>query len=523
MTAMADIPGAHPPGKVPGEAVGGGEALAPVPADSGLPGTAEAGEAPAAPRDTGGGDAVVGFTLEMRFPSSWRGAYEHIGDTFFPMLDVDNKVFDHVTRADPEDEGVGALHVSRFETWTLFKRETLVDHGDSRVTMETDYEIEGDGAGAGEVVREHGLLLTRAHLAAMQDGADPRLQVSLHARFRGDVGGEAVCHLLRAPGRDLPLLVLADVPSYPAGFFGWAGPDLGKWVIVAMLDAAAADRLAESVGKEWSCPGGDARIYPTGWSETDSPDGHPAWQRREILPDGHDEVFARQAFRRAVIREVFVAPRERDLARIAEIESRSAGLQARRDDQDARMARIGAETAEARVEIDALRAEKARLEQDSRDLRSRLDEFREKRTVQRAVEWVADALGDELVIGEKVREGVGGLNPDAGPPDRVFHYLVRLGEFAREMRSGGTVDDTVVRWFQERGCQVSRESRRTQEEYPRDFPVNGETHRFDWHMKPNRLAGADGVRIHFKWDPGSGKVLVGWIGPHLRTVSYGTQ
>lgn len=128
-----------------------------------------------------------------------------------------------------------------------------------------------------------------------------------------------------------------------------------------------------------------------------------------------------------------------------------------------------------------------------------------------------------MVFGEKVQAGAKKLSPDAGPPEKVLYYLIQLREFAREMRRGkGEVGKPVVDWFRDRDCEVSFESGSTQDMFPRVFPVNGVTRQFDWHMKPSNQAGDQGVRIYFEWDPNSGKVLVGWIGPHLRTRSYGT-
>ncbi len=503
------------------------------------PGGADAKGRETTTADPEGGDEVVSLFVEVGFPSSWKGAREHIGDTLFPMLRADSGRFEDVGGADPASERPPAKNswgVTETETLgqvrlrhgTLYRHEVVTDKADTSVMVATSYEIDGEGDDLRAAVRDHGLLMLRAHLAAVRECADPRLQMSLHAWLLGDTGGEMFCELLRDPGRDVPLLALTDVPSYPLLFFRWAEFELVDRAIVASLDDDAADRLTDSVGKEWSCFSGSARIYRPGWSEKDRHDRHPIWRRRKILPEGHDADFAQRAFRDEVFREVFVSPGERDRERLEEAERHAAALQAMWDDQEGLLKRAGEELDEARLEVDVLKEDKERLEQDKRDLKSRLDDLRERRTVQKAVEWVADTLGDELVIGEKAREGAGELGPDAGPPGKVFRHLVRLGEFAREMRKGGAVDgtsddDAVARWFQERGCRVGRDRGRTQDESARDFPVNGKTHRFDWHTRPDRHAEAEGVRIHFKWDPDSGKVLVGWIGPHLRAVAHGAE
>ncbi len=265
----------------------------------------------------------VSLVVKVAFPASWKGAREHIGDTLLPMLRTDSGRFESIGGDGQAGEGPpvkspwGAMETetvgrARLRQGTLFRHEIVADHPDSRVTVVTSHEILGEGADLRAAAREHGLRLLRAHLAAARECADPRLQVSLHTWFLGDTGGEMLCHLLQDPGRDLPLLVLTDLPVYPVFFFGWAESDLIGRAIVAMLDDGAASRLTDTVGKDWSCFSGSARIYRAGWSEKDRHDRHPIWRRRKILPEGHDEDFAECAFRDEVLREMSGTPRGRD-------------------------------------------------------------------------------------------------------------------------------------------------------------------------------------------------------------------
>ncbi len=496
---MADVPGGRPPEDSPA-------------------GTAE------------GGEPVMEFTLEIRFLPSWRGARKHIDEAVVPLIGEDNKFFDGAGKAGPAsgpppgaDPGAVATETRwrrRLGQGVLHKREIRVGHADSRITTRVDYRVEGGGEDIEIEVQDHGRLALWAHATAACGGGDPRIQVSMRSRFRGDLGGKAFLRALRENG-DAPMLAL-DVDSCPAGFVEWAGPNLGAWAIVAELDAGAARRLAESAGQEWSCLGG-ARLFRPDWSGKDRPGRHPAWERREILPDGHDEDFAARAFRRAFLRAFFVTPREGVRKRLAETGERVAKMREVCGELEDLRAQVEEAVGEARLESDTLREERDRPGRDGRDLGPRPGGLREGRTAQRAVEWAAAALGDDLMVGEQAREGAGGLAPDAGPPGTVFRHLARLAEFAREMRGGGVTDDTAARWFRERGCQVGREPTRPQGEFPRDFPAGGETQGRDWHTMPDGQADAGEVRIHFGWDPGSGKVLVGRIGPHPRPASGGTR
>ncbi len=499
---MTDTAGAHPPGGSP--------------AEPNLPGTTAAGETPSP--DLADSDTVVGFHLSVRCPSSRGGVCADIGATLFPALGVDNGLFGEVVGASPPggdpDAGIWSLRRSLFGQGALLKYQRLWDNAGPRVTMETDYEILGEGADLAAAVCERSLLMVRAHLAAMRESG-PELQMSMVVWFQGDMGGEALCGLIRDPGRDVPALVLTGVLSHPIGFFEWRD-DLDDQAIVAMLDAAAARRLTAALGKEWSCFSGSARLYRPGWSERDRHDWHPIWRRRKLLPEGCPAAFADRAFRDGVFREVFVTPGRRERQAIADLDARFGELMERHRDLDGRVKQARETLKEAELEVEAIKEDSERQKTDGRDTGSRPGESPERRTAREAVEWAADALRDDLAIGEKAREDADGLGPDAGPPEMVLRHLVRLAEFAREMRRGAladsTPDDAVVRWFQDRGCQVGRDSGRSPEEFPPGFPAEGETHRSDWHVGPGGEAETDGVRIHFKWDPGSGKALVGRIG-----------
>ncbi len=524
---VADIAKERPPGGIPPgtERLGGIAEAFPAAADA--PGPQRTEEAPTS--KLAGGVGVVHVSLELESPAE--GEKTH--DMLRSMIRCDDEAFGPPVEDVSQLGGGYTLTTLRRRPsarGTLFKRELISLLGDGEIMVTTSYEIDGEGDDLEEMARRHSLGMVYAYWAYAERAIDPRSLWGVSAEFVGRAGGKVFVEVLRAQSLGVPILVLSDLDLYPDEFYDRIAERLAGRIFVAELDTEAAAELTDAVGKGWSCFSGSARVYHPGWSEDDDPDRHAIWRRRKILPEGEDEEFAADSFQNEVVREVFLRPREWDRARIEELtkrvdetEERAIEAAQARDARAGELAEAKETLAEARLEIDILKEDKDRLEQERRTLRTQFDEFRERRTVQGAVDWARCMFVNELVVGEKVDAGVSELNPDAGPPDRVFYYLVQLSEFAREMRRAGEVGDTVVGWFYDRGCKVSRESKRTQEEFPRDFPVNGTVHRFDWHMKPNNRAGAEGVRIHFKWDADSGKVLVGWVGPHQRTVSFGTQ
>lgn len=95
---------------------------------------------------------------------------------------------------------------------------------------------------------------------------------------------------------------------------------------------------------------------------------------------------------------------------------------------------------------------------------------------------------------------------------QIIVHLKHLDNFAKEWTIGGFSDKTLKRY----GLNVSGESDQTMRRYGRErrFRLpNGRREYFEKHIKTGEL------RFHFFPDIEEHKIYVGYIGPHLRTVT----
>jgi hypothetical protein len=96
--------------------------------------------------------------------------------------------------------------------------------------------------------------------------------------------------------------------------------------------------------------------------------------------------------------------------------------------------------------------------------------------------------------------------------NQIIDRLKRLDDFAKEWTSGGFSDKALKRY----GLNVSGESDQTMRKYGRERRFRlpkGKREYFEKHIKTGEL------RFHFFPDIEEHKIFVGYIGPHLRTVT----
>jgi hypothetical protein len=149
---------------------------------------------------------------------------------------------------------------------------------------------------------------------------------------------------------------------------------------------------------------------------------------------------------------------------------------------------------------------------------------RKYRTLQEAVDEAQNDFQSNLYFEKKVDESINTVGPEAGPPDRIYHYLQTLdcttGHLKTLIQAAKiNVPDYLLEfigrmyglnyakeesWGTQK-CKKAMNERKLNDNDPGDV--------FLAHLRPSRL------RIYFKWDAGIGKIRVGWIGKHLSTIS----
>ena len=106
-------------------------------------------------------------------------------------------------------------------------------------------------------------------------------------------------------------------------------------------------------------------------------------------------------------------------------------------------------------------------------------------------------------------------------PEGVWRKLELLNWSAERMASGALTEATLIGALKARDLDVSTESADTMRRYPetRQFPdEDGQLVEMQMHAKLGGGSGGDNrCRIHFHWEPSTGKMQVGHVGRHLPT------
>ncbi len=350
-------------------------------------------------------------------------------------------------------------------------------------------------------------------------------------QFRGVSAGEEFVRLLTDPARLLPIVAISEYgglvlhPSLPDGL----NRDVAALAVVAVLDEAASWRTTALLGAAWACYNGALRLYWPGLDSGGDPRGHPLWTARRLLDDVADTSAAAARIRNVLRRQIMSASafairepsvfsvirsrertqrfaRERDKLKSTEHIEKLAESYAHEADE------LKGELEDKGLEIESLRKQVENLQialrwRDAGGEDSLVPDSQvPPATVADAVARARVECGDALAFGPDVEKGVGGLAPDAGPPDKVLLYLTRLAELSRE-RAKGNVGTSTLDWLKRRNISASQEGEGVTRLW------SGRV--YDWHLKPAEAVSPDRcIRIYFDWDDAGKRMVVGWVGRH---------
>lgn len=349
--------------------------------------------------------------------------------------------------------------------------------------------------------------------------------------------------LMFAPERRLPIVVVSELlgETLAGDLHERLSQDLCGLAHTVRLSHAATFELTKRRGKEWSCYNGAVRLFwPLRVSNNDYR-AHPLWTYDKLLLRADNEVQARDRFRglissRILEASTFVADdnafrrfEDTKISRIADqarAVAAAAGegngdFQALANSYAAENDALRAKVSERNREIEVLRDNVEALNIALRSSPAAPQEVVDEappQTVEEAVAIARRTLGDVVVIAPETDGDVAGLNPSAGPPDKILRYLQTLGVLAQALKNG-TVGNSVPVWLREHGveCSVDSETTKNSREgrYFRLRTIHGERVECEFHAKPSDGVSPDRcVRIYFATATLSPFVKVGYIGRH---------
>jgi hypothetical protein len=361
--------------------------------------------------------------------------------------------------------------------------------------------------------------------------------------FNGAAGGDAFITLAWSPERSVPVIAMSDEHGtvlHP-GIVEALAADVAGLAVVARLDPGASWRLTARKGKEWSCYGGAIRLYWPGLDATASPYAHPLWTPLRLLEGVADTETAagkiRSQLRRRILSQSAFAISESQLfsrvRRAAREEELKAFEAKARVDADLEglvesylheLAKAEAGIQARDEEIAALKAQVSSLQLALRWKDAELDAVEPDpetppSSVEEAVLIAMEKFGSTLIFGPSVNDGIKGVAPDAGPPDKVLSYLGTLAELT-EARRKGPLGTTAIKWLEAKGVIASGESETirnsAKERQARTWDDGAGAKRyFELHLKPSEATSPDRcVRIYFEYDEKRAKAVIGWVGKH---------
>lgn len=346
---------------------------------------------------------------------------------------------------------------------------------------------------------------------------------------------------LTSPERKLPIVLVTPENSTDAPLidpYALADQLAALADVFVLTDSAASWRLADEVGRAFSCFNGAIRLYwPNLDLKTDDPFQHPLWLPAWIhARPGRTEraLFSRLCL--ASARLITVGPvwkavndasrSERDAALRAKLEALGASheaAQALLDDVD----RIEAERDDLQLRV-------WELESQNSDLQREIDRLKESMRQM----WQAPTSGAAVAeveidrVATAVRFAAGRFQhlrfldsayesaekSNYRWPDRVFDAFEALDELA-ELRHRGSLGMDIERWLSERGIEYAAHlSPTTRSKYGQHytFRVDG----VDRVMEEHLVFGNDGdpdrcLRVHMEWDADAAVWLIGHVGRHL--------
>lgn len=371
-------------------------------------------------------------------------------------------------------------------------------------------------------------------------GATPLSEQPLYAR--GGSGADDLVKALSDRNRSLPIVVVSmhlgllvspDLPSRLA-------KALTGLALVVVTDDEASWQLTNRVGKALSCYNGAVRLYWPGFTTEATPIRHPLWTTTRML---HRAASVEAAVKSicAEMRRLLNSVSTLALAEpsmLGEIraalakETAAAALKEMEDDSDYRSladsyaeenGRLREDMAALTQQITQLRAQLYRWQTESiwadSDGDELHDDFVEPETLKDAVDRARVLFAGSVRFGASVNEGIAGLSPDAGPPEKVFTYLKALDGLAKARRLG-PLGVGMLQWLKKEGNATGSSESDSIKNSPSEMKKrtwhDGVGHRpFELHLKPNDAAHPDKcVRIYFDWDETAEQVIVAWVGRH---------
>jgi hypothetical protein len=357
----------------------------------------------------------------------------------------------------------------------------------------------------------------------------------------GTDGARWLASVLWHSSRNLPVIVVSshNGKAFSDSFSSDLARDVSALAIVAEIDSKTAWSLTSEKGKEWSCYNGAIRMYWPFSLGLDRPTAHPFWTLPRILSGTLSRKEAALRMRRQIRRRILglsafsvaeplIFRKIRSSARLEETERLKAAAAEDVDWQDLAET-YSYDNSELQTKIDDFEEQLADLQIQNTNLRAALswqpeeDEISPDTSVPPAT--VGDAVGQAreqfaefLVFGDEVDDGVFGLAPDAGPPEKILTYLSRLSDLAAEMKNG-SIGTSAIDWLRQRGVDASQESETIKntatEMTKRTWHDGAEKRAFHYHLKPSEATSPDKcVRIYYEYEPELQKIIIGWVGRH---------
>lgn len=346
--------------------------------------------------------------------------------------------------------------------------------------------------------------------------------------------------LLSSPERRLPIILVSELSgeTLAGDLHERISGDLSGLAHTVRLSGQAAWELTNRLGKEWSCYNGAVRLFWPFRSNTFDSRNHPLWTLDQIMSRAPDEIAGRDYIRgvisgRVIEASTYVADdtafhdfevkrvrRAADSVRIAAADD--GDMQALADSYAA--------------ENDALRARVDEQEKEIRNLRDNVEALQvalyssgsaaEAEAIETPPQTVAEAvavarreLANRVAIAVETDADIEGLNPTAGPPDKILRYLRTLGALADALEAG-PLGKSIPIWLREQGVECSGDSETMRGSKDgkkfRQRAVNGDIVECEYHAKPVDNVHPDMcVRIYFAVATEKPYVKIGYIGRHI--------
>ncbi|MEM5583361.1 hypothetical protein WNZ15_12920 [Roseibium sp. AS2] len=343
--------------------------------------------------------------------------------------------------------------------------------------------------------------------------------------------------LLLADERQLPLIVVSrDFGSQLIPGLSQTMAERGAGVChVVTIDEDVSWKMTENLGRDWSCFNGAIRVF---WPRTvlsSHPKKHPLWMadrlHARIEHSRNPKIYASDLILRSVFEASCYIPSPKEFEDV-EAHSLEVGYrQARQEHEDNKDYQSLAESY-AR-EADELRRKLALLQQEKRTAEENLqalmvansgvlvehsadlderDETPEFQTVKEAVEFFRKNSGASIAFPDDLADQLDSIIPTAGPPQKLYLYLLALRSLTEELQEKGSLGNTVVNWMKDKNVDCSGESETKKASGLFQFSVAGQSRDFELHLKVSNATSPDRcIRIYFTNQSTSPFVLIGCI------------